>query len=198
MSLPATTIQYQFVLPSTTKHTSYSYQKLFRAIYGYTQNVTKNSGKVYRYHRRGVVSTTPYIHIGKNKIIIPKEDTEPIIEFFKTGQNPTHNWRGKGDWKATYYVDNTTITEEQATKALEAALDRCYIKTKKEAPQKLLEKLKNLQHQKEAEDNTTTNKTLKEAKHIVNCSWFNECCSKSAKLQNLNNLYNSIKPSNNP
>lgn len=65
MSVRGYFIQYRFILPDSIKHSSYTYQKLFRAIYGYTQAVHKGSGKNYQYHRQGILSNYPFIRPGK-------------------------------------------------------------------------------------------------------------------------------------
>lgn len=117
-------IQYKFILPAGIKHSSYTYQKLFRAIYGYTQNVSKSNGKTYRYHRPGVLSTLPHTKPGKNAVLVPPSALAALADFFKTGKNPSHDWHVKGDWKAVYYTDQKVVSPAEATKALEAAAQR--------------------------------------------------------------------------
>ena len=117
-------IQYKFILPEHTKHSSYTYQKLFRAIYGYTQAVFKSNGKTYQYHREGVLSKFPFIRAGKSCVIIPPDAFQELTEFFKTGKNPTHKWQTKGDWKAVYYLNEKDVSEKEAVSALESLLDR--------------------------------------------------------------------------
>ncbi|MBI4052401.1 MAG: hypothetical protein HY394_00010 [Candidatus Diapherotrites archaeon] len=120
-------IQYKFILPENTKHSSYTYQKLFRAIYGYTQAVFKSNGKNYQYHREGVLSKFPFIRAGKSCVIIPPDAFQELTDFFKTGKNPTHKWQTKGDWKAVYYLNEKDVSEKEAVSALEALLDRTKI-----------------------------------------------------------------------
>ena len=134
-------IQYKFIVPESIKHSSYTYQKLFRALYGYTQNVTKSNGKSYKYHRRGVLSSTPYIRPGKNCVIIPPGTFNSLIDFFKTGKNPSHYWQGKGDWKAVYYMDEKNLTEDDVRAALEEQLDRTYIVTNTGEHKRLIEEI---------------------------------------------------------
>ncbi len=122
-------VQYKFILPETIKHSHYTYQKLFRAIYGYTQKVCKSNGKSYSYHRKGLLSDTPFIKHGKNCVIIPQDAFPELKNFFQTGKNPTHQWRTKGDWKAVYYLNEKDLTEEQITKAVEDYIDRYYVPT---------------------------------------------------------------------
>ncbi|GAG48539.1 unnamed protein product, partial [marine sediment metagenome] len=105
-------IQYKFILPESVSHSSYSYQKLFRALYGYTQAVNKSSGKNYKYHRQGVLSSYPYLRAGKNCVIIAPDAFQNLISFFKTGRNPAHKWEVKGNWKAVYYMDEKAIPEQ--------------------------------------------------------------------------------------
>lgn len=120
-------IQYKFILPETVSHSSYAYQKLFRALYGYTQAVYKSNGKNYKYHRKGVLSAYPYLRAGKNCVIIAPDAFQNLISFFKTGKNPAHNWEIKGNWKAVYYMDEKAIPEQRAAKALEDLIDRTYV-----------------------------------------------------------------------
>lgn len=120
----AVLVQYRFVLPVGTQHSSYTYQKLFRAIYGYTQNVSKSSGKTYRYHRPGVLSAVPYNKPGKNTVLVPKSALPALADFFKTGKNPSHEWHVKGDWKAVYYTDEREVSTQDAAAAVETAADR--------------------------------------------------------------------------
>src|SRR3989344_9577320 len=120
-------IQYKFLAPETVKHSSYTYQKLFRALYGYTQNVSKSTGKSYKYHRPGVLSLGPYIRPGKNCVVIPQNQLSSLFEFFKTGRNPTHKWVGKGDWKAVYYMNEKEVGVIDLVKPLEDLIDRTFI-----------------------------------------------------------------------
>ena len=117
-------VQYKFVLPSGTKHASYAYQKLFRALYGYTQNVSKSSGKTYRYHRQGILTAQPHTKPGKNAVLIPKSALPGLVDFFKTGKNPSHEWHVKGDWKAVYYTDERDLSPAETAAAVEAAAGR--------------------------------------------------------------------------
>ncbi len=120
----AVLIQYKFILPANIKHSSYTYQKLFRAIYGYTQNVSKSSGKTYRYHRSGVLSVFPHSKPGKNAVLVPKSAVPALADFFKTGKNPSHDWHVKGEWKAVYYLDEKELAVAEASKAVDAAANR--------------------------------------------------------------------------
>ncbi len=122
-------IQYKFITSEKVKHSSYAYQKLFRALYGYTQNVTKSNGKTYKYKRKGILSDIPHIRSGKNCVIIPNTAFNNLATFFKTGKNPTHLWQDKGDWKAVYYMDEKNLKEEDVIKALEDLVARSFVST---------------------------------------------------------------------
>ena len=130
-------IQYKFIIPENMKHSSYTYQKLFRALYGYTQSVFKSNGKIYHYHRPGVLSSTPYLRPGKNCVIIPPGNFQKLLEFFKTGRNPAHVWKGKGDWKAVYYMNEKTVDEKNAVTAIESLLERYYVNTESGKKEKI-------------------------------------------------------------
>lgn len=196
MALNGYFIQYKFIIPESIKHSSYAYQKLFRAIYGYTQNVTKSNGKSYRYRRSGVLSGVPYLRPGKNCVIIPSGVFNQLITFFKTGKNPSHYWRGKGDWKAVYYMDEKTIPETDAISALEAMLDRQYVLTASEAHEKLTSEVAVLVKGREINKKTDEQYRkilLNEAEKVVGSTWFRACYSKSPALSEFYADYKLLK-----
>jgi len=196
LSLKGYFIQYKFILPEHIKHSSYTYQKLFRALYGYTQNVTKSTGKAYKYHREGVLSKSPYLRPGKNCVIIPHNTFNPLISFFKTGKNPTHYWRGKGDWKAVYYMDEKDLNEADVLSALESQIDRTYITTSTDSPQQLSEALDLILNRiKDSTkiDSAYLTATLSDAEKVVSGQWFKEIYKKSPKLTTFYTKYKQIK-----
>lgn len=173
------------------KHSDYTYQKLFRALYGYNQNICKGSGKVYKYHRQGVLSDIPFVRPGKNSVIIPKEAFSKLKDFFNTGKNPAHKWQVKGDWKAVYYMDEKKIPEQEIVKAMEDLVSRTFIEKGKEHTS-LEEGLSNLVKQlKSNETPSEEHKTyvLQASKKIVSLPWFKDCCTLSNKLKNINQLH---------
>ncbi len=109
------------------KHSSYEYQRFFRAIYGYTQVVRKRNGKEYKYMREGVLTRFPYIRIGRCHVIIPEEALGPLVEFFKTAKNPAHKFQYLGEWKVSYFLEEITVKPEQARDAVLSALDRILV-----------------------------------------------------------------------
>ncbi|MDD4983257.1 MAG: hypothetical protein PHH82_00250 [Candidatus ainarchaeum sp.] len=120
-------VRYKIKVLDEVKHSSYLYQKLFRAIYGYTQVVCKQTGKKYVYHRPGVLSKFSYIKEGKNEIIVTKDGFSYLINFFKTGKNPAHNWQSKGNWTASYSVVDVSMDEAKITKAVENQIRSTYV-----------------------------------------------------------------------
>ncbi len=189
-------VQYKFILPKDVKHSSYTYQKLFRAIYGYSQQVSKSNGKTYVYHRHGVLSKTPFIKHGKNCVVIPQEKFSDLISFFKTGKNPSHSWTIKGDWKAVYYLNEKEIGETDITASLENLLDRTYIVNPAKEHGLLLsemEKLKESAESRKSKDNVFSDVIFNEAKEIITSSWFKEVYSKSEKLKYFHSLYTFLK-----
>ncbi len=185
-------IQYKFILPETVNHASYTYQKLFRAIYGYTQNVTKSNGKTYHYHRKGVLTDVPYLRPGKNCVIIPKEAFNPLVNFFKTGRNPTHYWRGKGDWKAVYYMDEKNLDSDAIINALEGLLNRSFVLTTSNEHEKIYEELL-LAASGDMTDKNYEKILLAEAEKIISLEWFRENTSKSPKLIKFHKAYKALK-----
>ena len=186
-------IQYKFIIPENMKHSSYTYQKLFRALYGYTQSVFKSNGKIYHYHRPGVLSATPYLRPGKNCVIIPPGNFQKLLEFFKTGKNPTHVWRGKGDWKAVYYMNEKTVDEKNAAAAIESLLERQYIATDAGKKETLASAL-NITVSKTGEvDKAYISMLLAEAAPVATSDWFKNTYSQSEKLKAFYSNYKKLK-----
>ncbi|MFH1225106.1 MAG: hypothetical protein V1676_04870 [Candidatus Diapherotrites archaeon] len=196
MALKGYFIQYKFILPDSVKHSSYTYQKLFRAIYGYTQNVTKSNGKTYHYHRNGVLSGVPYMRPGKNCVIIPQGGFNSLTTFFKTGKNPSHFWRGKGDWKAVYYMDEKTLSDKEVVSSLEALLERQHVTSKSGAPESLHSEMQAIAKAVAAGQNVDAQykKLLVErADKVVNGGWFKESYSSSPRLAEFYKMYRAMK-----
>lgn len=193
-------VQYRFIIPDTVKHSSYTYQKLFRAIYGYTQAVYKSSGKNYHYHRAGILSNYPYLRPGKNCVIIPPAAFQSLQEFFKTGRNPTHNWEAKGDWKCTYFLNEKDTAEKDIILALENLMSRKFVLSG-EAPVKLVTEV-----QRAAEKGVDGNYRallIKEAQGVCDLEWFKQTYQTSPALNefysNFKRLKNvSVQPSTTP
>jgi hypothetical protein len=188
-------VQYRFIIPDSVKHSSYTYQKLFRAIYGYTQAVYKASGKTYHYHRAGVLSNFPYLRPGKNCVIIPQAAFQSLQEFFKTGHNPTHNWEEKGEWKCTYFLNDKDVAEKDIILAIDNLLARKFIDGV-EGPVKLLSEMK-----RAVEKGADINYKLmlvKEAQGIVDLEWFKQTYSQSTQLTEFYELYKSLKTNQAP
>jgi len=186
-------VQYRFIIPDTVKHSSYTYQKLFRAIYGYTQAVYKASGKTYHYHRAGILSNYPYIRPGKNCVTIPPAAFQSLQEFFKTGHNPTHNWTEKGDWKCTYFLNEKDVPEKDIVLAIDNLLSRKFIDGL-EGPVKLFSEMKRVV-EKGAEAGYR-GALLKEAQFIVDLEWFKLAYQQSTQLTEFYEAYRALK--NNP
>lgn len=190
MAVDAYFIQYKFILPKSISHTSYTYQKLFRALYGYTQAVYKSNGKAYKYHRKGVLSDYPFLRPAKNTVIIPSSALQVLINFFNTGKNPAHRWLRKGEWKAVYYMNEKKLNESTAAKALENMLDRLWVNAEGEK-RLLFDELKRVA--KEEADPNYISMLLTEARKILNSEWFNKSYSFSKKLEEFKALCDSIK-----
>ncbi len=189
-------IQYKFIIPESMKHSSYTYQKLFRALYGYTQAVTKSNGKNYTYHREGVLSNIPYVRPGKNCVIIPKESLSILVDFFKTGRNPAHKWHIKGDWKAVYYMDEKNIDEQMATKALEGLVERKYVSLPEQGYTKLngeIDSVLELVERNEEGSDSIKISIIEGAKAITGLPWFKKCAQNSQKLREFNDKLGKLR-----
>tara|TARA_Y100000310_G_scaffold343077_2_gene449072 strand:+ start:17681 stop:18277 length:597 start_codon:yes stop_codon:yes gene_type:complete len=185
-------VQYKFIIPEATKHSSYTYQKLFRALYGYTQNVTKANGKTYHYHRKGILSEIPYIRPGKNCVIIPPKSFSSLDSFFKTGKNPSHYWRVKGDWKAVFYLDEKNLDEKQVVTALKDQIKRGFQGDDQAVLDLtfLADKVKN----NEPISKDKINLALNEAEPIISNPWFKEVYQKDPGLKQFFDAYRALKP----
>ncbi len=189
-------IQYKFILPETVSHSSYTYQKLFRALYGYTQNVSKSSGKSYSYHRKGVLSAVPYLRPGKNCVVIPQAMLSGLIDFFKTGKNPSHKWASKGNWKAVYYMNEREVSLDEATASFENVLDRHFVLSNAKEHEKLESELSAIVQLVKSGQKADPQKKallLDEAQKITSHEWFQACATKSPKLKRFSSLVSDLK-----
>jgi hypothetical protein len=189
-------IKYKFLFKDDIKHSSYLYQKVFRSIYGYTQNVTKKDKKTYLYHREGTLENTPYIRPGKNSIIVPINTEHNIINFFNTGKSTTHNFKEKGEWSIDYTIDKIEINDTDIIKAVENFIDNLNIVSIDGNKQKLSEELNKLianseylsKYKKANKDNL-----LNKLKKIQEIDWINKVKEKSEKVNSFYNNINKIK-----
>ncbi len=179
MSVRGYFVQYRFILPDSIKHSSYTYQKLFRAIYGYTQAVHKGSGKNYNYHREGILSNYPYIRPGKNCVIIPQQAFQSLQDFFKTGHNPTHNWESKGEWKCTYFLNEKDLNEADIIKAVNGLVSRKFVEGV-EGLALLPTEMKRALEGNLSKEYVT--KLVNESQKIVDLDWFKQVYSQSPEL----------------
>ena len=196
MALKAYFIQYKFILPESIKHSEYTYQKLFRALYGYTQNVTKSNGKTYVYHRKGVLSDAPYLRVGKNSVVIHPSVFSKLKSFFNTGNNPTHKWNIKGDWKAVYYMDEKDVDEIKAAKALEEMLERFYVPNAEKGHEKLTSEMNIViakSKNNESVDANYKKHLVDTASQISQMDWFKTCATKSTILVEFNEKLKHLK-----
>ncbi len=176
-------------------HSSYTYQKLFRALYGYSQTVSKSSGKTYKYWRHGVLSKGPYLRPGKNCVVIPPNAFQTLVNFFKTGKNPCHNWSSKGDWKAVYYMDEKDLKESDIAASIEKLLDRTYVLNEFNEHAPLFDELDRIS-KAPGPENTKPQKTeiISRAKPIVESDWFKAVYKESPKLKKFYLDYAGLSP----
>lgn len=196
MGLKGYFIQYKFLIPEEIKHSSYTYQKLFRALYGYTQNVTKSNGKTYKYHRRGILSGNPYLRPGKNCVIIPPNIFAGLIDFFKTGKNPSHKWVVKGNWRAVYYMNEKDVPLGDVVSAAEELLDRTYLLSTAKEHEMLLNEMNNLialKNKNSPLDQPYRKAVVEEAQKIASLEWVSQVLQKSEKLRNFSQALSELK-----
>lgn len=181
-------IKYKFIFNNNIKHTSYVYQKVFRSIYGYNQNVTKNNNKIYNYFRKGILYNIPYIKPCKNGVIIPVGYENKLINYFNTGENPTHKWRTKGDWKVEYNINKIDIDSESVILCLENFINEYLIVNKNNTQSKLIDEITKINNN-EIFDNNYIMYIINILEKIINLDWFKQNMNESSILKEINNNY---------
>lgn len=178
-------IKYKFVFENNIKHSSYTYQRIFRSIYGYKQNVSKNNNKKYVYFRKGVLSNMPLIRPGKNVVVIPLKLEHKLIDFFNTGVNPTHNWKEKGSWSVDYKIDVIDIDINNIIKATEDFLKEYLIVSHDGSLKKIIDEVDY------AVVNNISNIDYldNDINYILDIDWFNKSKEHS---EILSSFYNNI------
>jgi len=179
-------IKYKFIFNKDIKHTSYTYQKVFRDIYGYNQNVTKNNNKVYKYYRRGIINNIPFIKPGKNSIILPIGFEEQLIKYFDSIKNISDKYI------LTYSVDKIDINKESVIESFEKFINEYKILNLDNKNILLINELNNIIN------NNINNKNyllyiIKQCEYIINLSWFNDIKDQSELITNFYKNYNIIK-----
>lgn len=190
VSVKAYFVQYRFIFSDNIKHSSYTYQKIFRAIYGYTQAVYKSNGKKYNYYRDGILSNTPYIRPGKNCVIIPTTHFQKLQDFFKTGKNPAHNWFIKGDWKCTYFINEKDVSEKDIVVAIKDFISKKYFEYNGERF-KLSVALEKFNNQNI--DQNQKNLLISQVQNIIDNIWFRESYSQSEELTVFYNNFKKLR-----
>jgi hypothetical protein len=185
-------VKYKVKMGGEYNHSDYDYQKIFRAIYGYTQNVTKGNGKIYIYHRPGILSKTPYIKKGKNEVIIPKDNLPSLLDFFKTGENPAHKWAEKGNWQATYTLYDVDISEQQAKKAIDKLINSVFIVDDEGLTKRIINVLEDLKENK-VPSLPLKNILLTEMKKIHNLEWYSTISEKTNIMKQFEELSQNFK-----
>lgn len=189
-------VKYKFLFKEDIKHSSYLYQKVFRSIYGYTQNVTKKDKKTYLYHREGIIENTPYIRPGKNSIILPINTEHKLINFFNTGKSTTHNFKEKGDWSIDYTIERVEINTIDIIKATENYLNYLQIRSIEGNNKKLYEELNKLINDSEylsKYKKANKDHLLNKLKHILEIDWINKTKENSEKINLFITNSNKIK-----
>ena len=169
------------------------YQKLFRALYGYTQNVTKSTGKTYRYFRKGILSDIPYLRPGKNCVIIPPKCFAMLDTFFKSGKNPSHYWRTKGDWKAVFYMDEKNLEDAQVIDAINTQIKRIFHEGADNLPKIDFDDILKKSNSGEKIPDDVAKIAFVEADRIVSSPWFKDVYGKDQGLKKFYEAYQLLK-----
>jgi len=186
-------VKYKVKMNGEYNHSDYGYQKIFRAIYGYTQNVTKGNGKIYIYHRPGVLSKTPYIKKGKNEVMVPRDCLTQLLEFFKTGENPAHKWSEKGNWTATYTLYDVDISEQQAKKAIDRIINSTFVVDDDGNTKRILNLLEEMFEQNKVPSNPLKTVLYNEIKRLQTLEWYNLIQDKTTLIKRFETLINKFK-----
>ena len=189
-------IKYKFTFNNNIKHSSYLYQKVFRSIYGYTQNVTKKDKKIYQYHRKGVIEDIPYLRPGKNCIILPFNTEHKLINFFNTGKSTTHNFREKGNYSIEYTLDKVEINDTEIIKTLESFITNYFLVSVDGNNNKLINELdliiNNTEYYQKYKKSNKDN-LISKLNNIISNDWFLKCKNKSEVLSDFYNKVNLVK-----
>lgn len=186
-------VKYKVKMNGEYNHSDYGYQKIFRAIYGYTQNVTKGNGKIYIYHRPGVLSKTPYIKKGKNEVMVPKDCLTQLLDFFKTGENPAHKWSEKGNWTATYTLYDVDISEQQAKKAIDRIINSTFVVDDDGNTKRILNLFEDMFEQNRVPSNPLKIVLYNEIKRLQSLEWYNLVQDKTTLIKRFETLINKFK-----
>lgn len=185
-------IKYKFFFKDNINRSSYLYQKVFRSIYGYQQNVTKKNNKPYLYIRKGILTDIPHYKPGRNSVVVPKGYENKIIEYFATGLNPAHNWKEKGDWEVKYTVEEIEIDENNVIKILEDFIHNYKIININNKETNLYLEVENI-IENNINDKNYLNNIIKIIENIINFEWFKEVKDSSIKLNSFYSNYQKIK-----
>jgi hypothetical protein len=128
-------------------------------------------------------------------VIIPPGNFQRLLEFFKTGRNPTHVWKGKGDWKAVYYMNEKNVEEKSARAALEQMLERFFVTTESGQTEKLATEINTVINKSKPSDvgRAYLNILLSEAQAVTSNVWFKSVYPQSDKLKKFYSNYRKLK-----
>ncbi len=185
-------IKYKFIFKDNINRSSYLYQKVFRSIYGYQQNVTKKDNKPYLYIRKGILTDIPHYKPGRNAVVIPVGYENKIIDYFNTGINPAHNWKSKGEWEVKYTVDQIDLESSNVVKILEDFIYNYKIINLNNKEVSLFTEVNNIV-ENNASDKNYLNTLIKIIETITNFEWFKESKEGSEKLTLFYSNYLKIK-----
>jgi len=189
-------IKYKFIFNDNIKHSSYLYQKMFRSIYGYTQNVTKKDKKTYWYYRAGVLEDIPYIRPGKNSIIIPINTEHKIINFFNTGKSPIHNFKEKGEWSINYDIEKIEINQEDIIKTIDDFINSTIVISIDGKNTKLIDELNKIINDKEYASKfkkANKNNLISKINKILEIDWVDKTKESSENVKLLISLFDKAK-----
>jgi len=189
-------IKYKFIFNNNIKHSSYLYQKVFRSIYGYTQNVTKKDKQVYQYYRKGVIDDLPYLRPGKNCLILSLNTEHKLINFFNTGKSTTHNFKERGEYSIDYTIDKIEINDIEIINCLENYITNYNIISVNSKINKLINELDLIINEKDyfsKYKKANKDNLINKLNFIISIDWFIKCKNSSELIIDFYNKINKVK-----
>lgn len=190
--IKAVYLKYKFIFKDDINRSSYLYQKVFRSIYGYQQNVTKKNNKSYLYIRKGILTDIPHYKPGRNSVMIPKGYEDKIIDYFNTGINPAHNWKSKEDWQVKYTIDEVDVDINNLVKICEEFIFNYKIININNKEVNLYNEIDYMIENNFTDKNYLSN-LLKIIEKIISFQWFKETKDLSEKLTHFYSNYQKLK-----
>ena len=185
--VPGSFVKYMFIIPGVSDWSEYRYQKLFRLLYGYVQVVSKSSGGHYTYDRGGILTELPYIKTGKNSVIVPPDNLQRLISFFRTKKTSAGD-KAPEDCQIKYFIE----TVQKDPRELVPAFDALFERVRLESGKPLDAALSDLVTQEDY-SSKDAGFVLQHAERVCSSSWFQSVMRESPRLGKFFENYQKLK-----